>query len=51
VLRAPSAPVRPRRQAQDLYGNRNIQVGMIVTATLLGWVAARRRQQARRMAL
>lgn len=50
VLRAPSAPGRPRRQAQDLYGNRNIQIGMLVTATLLGWAAARRRQ-ARRMAL
>jgi hypothetical protein len=54
ILRAPSAPVtemsrggrstRPR-PARD---NRNIQAGLIVAATLLGWAATRRRQQARR---
>jgi len=46
VLRAPSAPVpgnarRPIRATRD---SRNIQAGLILTATLLGWAALRRRQ-------
>lgn len=46
VLLAPSTPVpgnnrRPIRAARD---NRNIQAGLILTATLLGWAALRRRQ-------
>jgi len=52
ILMAPSAPVthadRRRRPRRD---NRNMQVGLVLTATLLGWVAARRRQQARRAAI
>jgi Putative Actinobacterial Holin-X, holin superfamily III len=51
ILMAPSAPVtqahRKRRQGLD----RNMQVGMVLTATLLGWAAARRRRQARRTAI
>ena len=46
VLLAPSTPVpgndrRPIRAARD---SRNIQAGLILTATLLGWAALRRRQ-------
>lgn len=46
VLLAPSAPVpgnarRPIRATRD---SRNIQAGLILTATLLGWAALRRRQ-------
>ncbi|MEH2566965.1 phage holin family protein [Bradyrhizobium sp. AZCC 2289] len=51
ILMAPSAPVtrahRKRRQGLD----RNMQVGLVLTATLLGWAAARRRRQARRTAI
>jgi Putative Actinobacterial Holin-X, holin superfamily III len=51
ILMAPSAPVtrahRKRRQGLD----RNMQVGLALTATLLGWAAARRRRQARRTAI
>ena len=52
ILLAPSAPParasadgepRPRRTT-----TRHMQAGLILTATLLGWAAARRRQQARR---
>ena len=41
-----------RRRRKTKYGpgrnNRNIGAGLILTATLLGWAATRRRQQARR---
>jgi hypothetical protein len=47
ILLAPSAPVGRRRRAQRGSDNRHIQAGLIVTATLLGWALARRRQQAR----
>jgi hypothetical protein len=56
ILRAPSAPGtglnRGRRnmRPRPARGNRNIQAGVVLAATLLGWAAARRRQQARRMA-
>jgi hypothetical protein len=54
ILRAPPTPVmgtnrgggriRPRAMRES----RNIQAGLVVAATLLGWAATRRRQQARR---
>jgi hypothetical protein len=59
ILRAPPTPVtgtgrgagrnRPRA-ARDTGSSdkRNIQAGLVVAATLLGWAATRRRQQARR---
>jgi hypothetical protein len=53
-LTTPSAPVTRanRRRLKQNYGpvrnNRNIGAGLILTATLLGWAATRRRQQARR---
>jgi hypothetical protein len=53
-LTTPSAPVTRanRRRLNTNYGpvrnNRNIGAGLILTATLLGWAATRRRQQARR---
>jgi hypothetical protein len=56
ILRAPAAPVtemnrgRQNMRRRPTRDNRNIQAGVIVAATLLGWAAARRRQQARRMA-
>jgi hypothetical protein len=54
VLRAPPSPLtdlrRPARQSRSARNNRNVQAGLILTATLLGWAAARRRQQARRTA-
>jgi hypothetical protein len=54
ILRVPSAPVMPASRGQRSArprperDKRNIQAGLIVAATLLGWAAARRRQQARR---
>ena len=52
VLRAAPSPLtgarRPGRQSRSAQNNRNVQAGIIVTATLLGWAASRRRQQARR---
>lgn len=53
VLREPPTPVTdaPRGRRKDRAGrpldNRNVQAGLIVAATLLGWAAVRR-QQARR---
>jgi hypothetical protein len=48
VLLAPAAPPRSgSRHARPGRSNRNIQAGLIVTATLLGWAFARRRSQAR----
>jgi putative superfamily III holin-X len=49
VLLAPSAPpsgTRARR-TRPARSNRNIQAGLIVMATLLGWAATRRRSNAR----
>jgi len=54
ILRAPASPVMPASRGQrsarprPARDNRNIQAGLIVAATLLGWAATRRRQQARR---
>jgi hypothetical protein len=56
-LTTPSAPVTRanRRRLNTNYGpvrnNRNIGAGLILTATLLGWAATRRRRQARRAAV
>ena len=53
-LTTPSAPATRanRRRRKTNYGparnNRNIGAGLILTATLLGWAATRRRQLARR---
>ena len=50
ILRAPSSPTtHTRRTRRPRLGrdNRRMQAGLIVTATLLGWVLARRRQQVR----
>ena len=50
ILRAPSSPgrdtpyLRRRVSGQD---NRNLQAGLILTASLLGWAVIRRRQQGR----
>jgi hypothetical protein len=49
ILLTPSAPpsqVRSRR-SRPARNNRNIQAGLIVMATLLGWAATRRRSHAR----
>jgi Putative Actinobacterial Holin-X, holin superfamily III len=51
ILMAPSAPVTPADRRRLRRDNRNMQVGLVLTASLLGWVAARRRQQARRTAI
>ena len=50
VLLAPSAPprVRRRRRHRSAGDNRQMQAGLILMATLLGWAATRRRQQAHR---
>ena len=50
VLLAPSAPpsqARARR-SRPARNNRNIQAGLLVMATLLGWAATRRRSNTRR---
>jgi hypothetical protein len=55
VLMAPSAPVtgvdRPplKSRHRPARNNRDLQAGLILTATLLGWAVTRRRRQARRM--
>jgi putative superfamily III holin-X len=52
---APSAsrsslnPGRPTTQRGATGNNRDVRAGLILAATLLGWVAARRRRQAREM--
>jgi hypothetical protein len=46
VLLAPSAPPELRRRQRG--DNRQMQAGLILVATLLGWAATRRRQLARR---
>jgi hypothetical protein len=50
VLLGPSAPpgVRRRRRHRSTGDVRQMQAGLILMATLLGWAATRRRQQARR---
>jgi lipid-A-disaccharide synthase-like uncharacterized protein len=51
ILLSPSSPPRDsgrRRRLQPGHRNRRMQAGLIVTATLLGWAMARRRQQSRR---
>jgi len=50
ILLAPSAPAgraHRRRRIRPGYDNRRLRAGLIVTATLLGYAAIRRRQQAR----
>jgi hypothetical protein len=53
ALFAPSAPPSSTRasttasRSRPALSNRTIQAGLIVTATLLGWAATRRRAQAR----
>lgn len=53
VLLAPSVPPSGTRasssaqRSRPALSNRNIQAGLILTATLLGWAATRRRAQAR----
>jgi hypothetical protein len=46
VLMAPSTPLpgNSRRPLGATHDSRNIQAGLILTATLLGWAALRRRQ-------
>jgi len=55
ILLSPSSPAanRQRRRAASRAGRdtRNIKAGLILTATLLGWAAVRRQQQARRTAV
>jgi hypothetical protein len=51
---ASATRVGGRRQTVPLRRaglDRNVQTGLAIAAILLGWVAARRRQQARRMAI
>jgi Putative Actinobacterial Holin-X, holin superfamily III len=50
ILRAPSSPAKDspnRRRRVSGRDNRNLQAGLILTATLLGWAVIRRRQQGR----
>ena len=51
ILRAPASPethTGDSLRARPARGNRSMQAGLILMATLLGWAATRRRQQARR---
>jgi hypothetical protein len=54
ILTAPSAPVtgviRPalKSRPRSVRNNRDIQAGLILAATLLGWAVTRRRRRARR---
>jgi Putative Actinobacterial Holin-X, holin superfamily III len=48
ILLAPSAPTGKRRRNRAARGHQGVRTGLIVMATLLGWAATRRRQQARR---
>jgi hypothetical protein len=52
ILTAPSAPItrdnHGRSGFQPRRDNRQMKAGLILVATLLGWAATRRRQQARR---
>jgi Putative Actinobacterial Holin-X, holin superfamily III len=55
ILMAPSAPAtgfsrQPlKSRPRSARNNRDLQAGLILTATLLGWVVTRRRRQARRL--
>jgi hypothetical protein len=51
ALRAPAGPVTRanRRWARAGRSSAEVSAGLILAATLLGWAATRRRQQARRM--
>jgi hypothetical protein len=55
ALSAASAPTSlasgRRRRDGSPRGNQGVRTGLIVMVTLLGWAAARRRQQARRTAM
>jgi Putative Actinobacterial Holin-X, holin superfamily III len=48
TLHAPSTPRSLKTGRRPIRNNREVQAGLILAATLLGWAAARRRQQARR---
>jgi Putative Actinobacterial Holin-X, holin superfamily III len=48
TLHAASTPRSLKTGRRPVRNNREVQAGLILTATLLGWAAARRRQQARR---
>ena len=54
ILRAPASPLphaalhRRARRDRPIANNREVQAGLILAATLLGWVVARRRRQAQR---
>ena len=48
ILLAPSVPPGVRRRHRSAGDNRQMQAGLILVATLLGWAATRRRQQAHR---
>ena len=48
ILHAPSTPGSLKTGRRPVRNNREVQAGLILAATLLGWAAARRRQQARR---
>jgi Putative Actinobacterial Holin-X, holin superfamily III len=55
ILTASSAPVTGARPAlksrrRSARNNRDLQAGLILAATLLGWAVTRRRRQARRQA-
>jgi hypothetical protein len=55
ILTAPSAPVsgagRPalKSRPRSVRNNRDMQAGLILAATLLGWAVTRRRRRTRRM--
>ena len=49
VLLAPSVPPSQARARQSRANSRNIQAGLLITATLLGWAATRRRSNTRQM--
>jgi hypothetical protein len=55
ILRAPSSPSpqpplrRPVPRQGSITDGRQVQAGLILAATLLGWAAARRARQARRL--
>jgi hypothetical protein len=44
-----SPGTRPRAPSHSARDSRDLRAGLILMATLLGWAAARRRRQARRM--
>jgi hypothetical protein len=54
ILRAPASPMpyapprRPPHRQRLTTDNREVQAGLILAATLLGWAAARRMRQTRR---